>query len=112
MAAARVIVTDLSQVASGSTVAAGSGRRCGLLFLASGSPWRQQRTAPTTPGSRAPSTASAPDHRGDDHDRRLNRQLGQDVSSKPRLVTPIVRSDISGRLKLTVPSADARGRTV
>ena len=28
------------------------------------------------------------DHRGDDHGRRLNRRLGQDVSSKPRLITP------------------------
>ena len=28
------------------------------------------------------------DHRRDDHGRRLNRRLGQDVSSKPRLITP------------------------
>ena len=32
------------------------------------------------------------DHRGDDHGRRLNRRLGQDVSSKPRLITRIMTS--------------------
>jgi hypothetical protein len=29
-----------------------------------------------------------PDHRGDDHGRRLNRRLGQDVSSKPTAQQP------------------------
>ena len=44
------------------------------------------------------------DHRGDDHGRRLNRRLGQDVSSKPRLITPNHHIGQLGWLKLTVPS--------
>ncbi len=43
------------------------------------------------------------DHRGDDHGRRLNRRLGQDVSSKPRLITPNHHIGQLGWLKLTVP---------
>jgi hypothetical protein len=46
------------------------------------------------------------DHRGDDHGRRLNRRLGQDVSSKPRLITPNHHIGQLGWLKLTVPSHD------
>ena len=44
------------------------------------------------------------DHRGDDHGRRLNRRLGQDVSSKPRLITPNHHIGQLGWLKLTVPA--------
>ena len=43
------------------------------------------------------------DHRGGDHGRRLNRRLGQDVSSKPRLITPNHHIGQLGWLKLTVP---------
>ena len=46
------------------------------------------------------------DHRGDDHGRRLNRRLGQDVSSKPRLITPNHHIGQLGWLKLTVPWID------
>ena len=58
------------------------------------------------------------DHRRDDHGRRLNRRLGQDVSSKPRLITPNHHIGQLGWLKLTVPAhlvsvtfvASGRGR--
>ena len=51
-------------------------------------------SAPSAPavGRRLPTGDGRPlrglerDHRRDDHGRRLNRQLGQDVSSKPRLI--------------------------
>ena len=43
------------------------------------------------------------DHRGDDPGRRLNRRLGQDVSSKPRLITPNHHIGQVGWLKLTMP---------
>jgi DDE domain len=40
------------------------------------------------PGDGRPLRGLERDHRCDDHGRRLNRRLGQDVSSKPRLITP------------------------
>ena len=57
-------------------------------------------SAPSAPavGGRLPTGDGRPlrglerDHRGDDHGRRLNRRLGQDVSSKPRLITRIITS--------------------
>ena len=67
--------------------------------------------APSAPavGGRLPTGDGRPlrglerDHRGDDHGRRLNRRLGQDVSSKPRLITPNHHIGQLGWLKLTVP---------
>ena len=50
------------------------------------------------------------DHRGDDHGRRLNRRLGQDVSSKPRPITPNHHIGQLGWLKLTVPRGPRRYR--
>ena len=51
-------------------------------------------SAPSAPavGGRLPAGDGRPlrglerDHRRDNHGRRLNRRLGQDVSSKPRLI--------------------------
>ena len=68
-------------------------------------------SAPSAPavGGRLPTGDGRPlrglerDHRGDDHDRRLNRRLGQDVSSKPRLITSNHHIGQLGWLKLTVP---------
>ena len=68
-------------------------------------------SAPPAPavGGRLPTGDGRPlrglerDHRGDDHGRRLNRRLGQDVSSKPRLITPNHHIGQLGWLKLTVP---------
>ena len=71
--------------------------------------------APSAPavGGRLPTGEGRPlrglqrDHRGEDHGRRLNRRLGQDVSSKPRLITPNHHIGQLGWLKLTVPMRGA-----
>ena len=55
-------------------------------------------------GHRRPLRGLEQDHRGDDHGRRLNQRLGQDVSAKPRLITPNHHIGQLGWLKLTVPS--------
>jgi hypothetical protein len=73
-------------------------------------------SAPSAPadGSRLPTGHGRPlrglerDHRGDDHGRRLNRRLGQDVSSKPRLITPNHHIGQLGWLKLAVPATVLR----
>ena len=73
-------------------------------------------SAPSAPavGGRLPTGDGRPlrglqrDHRGDDHGRRLNRRLGQDVSSKPRLITPNHHIGQLGWLELTVPFRDHR----
>jgi hypothetical protein len=73
-------------------------------------------SAPSAPavGGRLPTGDGRPlrglerDHRGDDHGRRLNRRLGQDVSSKPRLITPNHHIGQLGWVKLTMPSSRRR----
>jgi hypothetical protein len=60
-------------------------------------------------GGRLPTSDGRPlrglerDHRGDNHGRRLNRRLGQDVRPSPRLITPNHHIGQSGWLNLTVP---------
>jgi hypothetical protein len=88
-----------------------------LLSAFSGiSPHFRPPSAPAV-GGRLPTGDGRPlrglerDHRGDDHGRRLNRRLGQDVSSKPRLITPNHHIGQLGRLKLTMPSGQHLTRT-